>query len=255
MDHIREHRSILAAAEKRLLVGIARRLPASVNSDHLSALALAAMLGAGAAFALIGTASWAAPTVVLCLLVNWFGDSLDGTVARVRDQQRPRYGYYVDHVIDLAGTAALIGGMAVSGVMTPALGFALLAAYYLASAESFLGTHARGLFRMSFAGFGPTELRIVLGAGALRVAAGPVVVLAGHSVYLLDAGAAVAIAGLGIAFAAAAVRNGIALYRSEPLPPRGRRPSIRSTPLPAPPVSVGATVARSVEPEAVAPCL
>src|SRR5262245_18813475 len=124
--HIREHRSLLADAEKRLLVRIARRLPPAVNSDHLSALALAAMLAAGFAFANIAARPSSALLFILALAINWFGDSLDGTVARVRGHQRPRYGYYVDHVIDLAGTAALVLGMAASGLMTPAIALGVL---------------------------------------------------------------------------------------------------------------------------------
>ena len=109
--HVRLHKSVLAASEKRLLIWIAERLPRWINSDHLSALGLASMAGAGLSFWLTRTDPVAgAGLVVLCLLLNWFGDSLDGTVARVRNQQRPRYGYYVDHVLDLAGTAFCLPG-------------------------------------------------------------------------------------------------------------------------------------------------
>ena len=112
-SHVRLNTSVLASIEKRTLIWIAGRLPRWINSDHLSALGLAAMAGAGASFVLAGTDPVAgALLVVLCLLLNWFGDSLDGTVARVRNQQRPRYGYYVDHVIDLTGTALLFAGLA-----------------------------------------------------------------------------------------------------------------------------------------------
>src|SRR5689334_13497277 len=173
MEHQREHRSMLAGAERRLLIAIAQRLPRRINSDHLTLLGLFSMPLAGLAFAFIPTTAWAAAAFVVALAANWFGDSLDGTVARVRDQQRPRYGYYVDHVIDLAGTAALVGGMAASGAMTPAVAFALLAAYCLVSAESYLATHAVGVFRLSFAGIGPSELRIILAIGAVRVAMNP----------------------------------------------------------------------------------
>ena len=101
------------------------------------------------------------------LAVNWFGDSLDGTVARVRGHQRPRYGYYLDHAVDLVNATALFTGMAFSGLMDPRLGLALLLGYVLLCAESFLATHAVGVFRISFSGIGPTELRILLSIGAL----------------------------------------------------------------------------------------
>jgi archaetidylinositol phosphate synthase len=213
MAHIRDNSSVLAAAEKRLLVRIARKLPTSITSDHLSALALFSMLGAGVVFAFISLSPWFAASFIVLLTANWFGDSLDGTVARVRDRQRPRYGFYVDHVIDLAGTAAVLGGMALSGTMTPALGFALLAVYFMVAAESFLATHAVGVFRMSFAGFGPTELRILLAAGALKVSFAPTVELLGRHFLLLDVGGVVASVGLGAAFVVSAIRNGVTLYR------------------------------------------
>jgi archaetidylinositol phosphate synthase len=218
MAHIRDNRSVLAAAEKRLLVWIARNLPPSVNSDRLSALALVSMLGAGAAFAFISLSPWFAAVFIVLLVLNWFGDSLDGTVARVRDRQRPRYGFYVDHVIDLTGAAAVMSGMALSGAMTPAIGFALLAVYFIVAAETFLATHSVGVFRMSFAGFGPTELRVVLAAGAMKVASSPTVELMGREFQRLDVGGVVAIVGLAVTFVVSAIRNGAALYRAEPLP-------------------------------------
>lgn len=215
--HIREHGSVLAAAEKRLLVYLAHRLPRAIHSDHLSALGLGSMAVAAASFAALGWTRWAAVGVVAALIANWFGDSLDGTVARVRGQQRPRFGFYVDHVIDLAGTAMLLAGIAMSGLMQPLFAAVLLCAYLLVSAESYLATHSAGVFRMSFIGFGPTELRLVLIAGVLSVLDSPFISggpLAG--LRLFDVGAAVATGGLAIAFLAAAFRNTAALYAAEP---------------------------------------
>ncbi|HEY7292134.1 MAG TPA: CDP-alcohol phosphatidyltransferase family protein [Vicinamibacterales bacterium] len=220
MVHTRANHSISAGFEKRLLVAIAAKLPASVSSDHLTTLALAAMVGAGVAFAFISRSPWFAVLVAAMMAVNWFGDSLDGTLARVRNQQRPRYGYYIDHVIDLGGTAALVGGMAASEVMTPAIAFVMLAAYLLVAAESFLGTHALGVFRMSFAGVGPTELRILLAIGAFKVAASPRVSLAGADLFLLDVAGVIAAIGLIAAFLVSAIRNGAALSAAEPRPAR-----------------------------------
>src|SRR5260370_10768653 len=147
--HIREHGSVLAAAEKRALIWIAERLPSRVNSDHLSALSLLSMLGAGLSFAALRLTPLFAGAVVACLAANWFGDSLDGTIARVRAQQRPRYGFYVDHVIDLAGAVAVLIGMGASGLMEPAIALALLASFLLVSAEAYLATHTVGVFPLS----------------------------------------------------------------------------------------------------------
>src|SRR4051812_7474894 len=105
-DHVREHHSVLAAAEKRLLLAIAHRLPGAVTSDHLTLLALASMGLAGVAYALgRGNPLWLW-VVISALALNWFGDSLDGTVARVRRVERPRYGFYIDHVVDIVGITA-----------------------------------------------------------------------------------------------------------------------------------------------------
>jgi archaetidylinositol phosphate synthase len=219
--HQREQRSILAGLERRALIWIAVRLPNGISSDHLTLLGLGAMIAAGAAFAAVRVTPWASAAIVAALAVNWFGDSLDGTVARVRDQQRPRYGFYVDHVIDLAGTACLIGGMACSGRMSPLVALSLLAAYLLVTAESFLATHAAGVFRISFAGIGPTELRIVLAVGAAAMVVHPVVTVGPlPPMWLFDVGGVIAIAGLAVAFVASALRNTRSLYRAEPLRPR-----------------------------------
>src|SRR6478609_2184748 len=119
MDHVREHHSLLAAAERRLLIRIARQLPTFINSDHLSALALASMLAAGVSFAFITRVAWAPAAFITFLALNWFGDSLDGTLARVRNQQRPQYGFYVDHILDALGMSFLMAGMALSGYLSP----------------------------------------------------------------------------------------------------------------------------------------
>jgi archaetidylinositol phosphate synthase len=209
---------LLATHEKRVLVWLASKLPARVSSDHLSGLGLAAMLAAGLSFAALRLTPWAAIGVILALGVNWFGDSLDGTVARVRDQQRPRYGFYVDHVIDLAGTTCLIAGLACSGLMSPLSAALVLAAYLLVSAEIFLATHAMGVFRMSFLGFGATELRIALAVGTVVAADEPAISVMGLGVVrLFDVGGAVAAAVLVSAFTISAVRHTRALYEAEPV--------------------------------------
>ena len=152
------------------------------------------------------------------LIVNWFGDSLDGTLARVRNRQRPRYGYYVDHVLDAVGFASIFGGLILGGHMSPVLGLAFIAAYYLAVVEISLATHARGTFRLSAFGVGPTELRILLAVGTLQLMRSDVVQMFGHRWLLFDVGGAVGIAGFLLTFVYAAVANGVALYKEERLP-------------------------------------
>ena len=219
--HSRENKSLLAGPEKRALIWLARRLPLRINSDHLSVLGLAAMLSAGLSFATFGLTRWAVVGVIVSLAVNWFGDSLDGTVARVRGHERPRYGYYVDHVIDLAGAIFLMAGLAWSGLMSPMIAALALAAYLLVSAETYLATHARGVFKMSFLGCGPTELRLLLAIGAVRAAYEPWVSLGDvGSIRLFDLSAAIAAAGLALVFTVSAIRNTQALYVAEPLATR-----------------------------------
>ncbi len=220
-SHVREHRSVLAAAEKRLLVWIAHRLPLGVNADHLTILGVVGTAGAGLAFAAARSTPWVLLAVPIFLAINWFGDSLDGTVARVRNQQRPRYGFYVDHVVDLVNATCLFGGLAASGLMQPVLGMGLLVTYVLLCAESFLAAHAVGVFRLSFSGIGPTELRILLAIGALVAIARPMVRPFGWGPFaLFDISALVAIAGMFAAFLISAFGNGRQLYREEPLTAR-----------------------------------
>jgi phosphatidylglycerophosphate synthase len=215
--HTRLHGSLLAAAEKRALVWMAQRMPTRVNSDHLSALGLASMAGVGLSFWLAGTRpAVGVPLVVVCLALNWFGDSMDGTLARVRNRQRPRYGFYVDHVIDIAGTAMMLAGLALSGHMDPLIAAVTLAAWLLVSGESFLATWARSQFRMSFFWFGPTELRILIAIGAVMLLGGGMVRPFGLGPYrLFDVSGVAAAAGLVVVFVVNAVRNTIALYREE----------------------------------------
>jgi archaetidylinositol phosphate synthase len=213
----RIHTSILAAAEKRLLIRIAGRLPGWINSDHLTTLAGLAMFVAGVCY-WIGPGSTAAMwTAIAMLTLNWFGDSLDGTVARVRHHERPRYGFYVDHVLDVIGILFLLAGFALGGFMSPLIAAGFLIAYYLLMVEIALATHAVGTFRISFWSFGPTELRILLAIGTLQLLRSPYVTVFGERLLLFDIGGIVAIVGLLATFIASAVKNGHLLYRQEPL--------------------------------------
>jgi len=216
-SHTRIHRTLLSHVEKRALIWMAIRLPPWVNSDHLTALGFASMAGVGASFWLARAAPRAGlPLAALCLALNWLGDSLDGTVARVRNRQRPRYGFYIDHVVDIAGTTLMLAGIAGSGYMDPRLAMASLAAWLLVAGESFLATNARSVFRLSLLWVGPTELRIGIAVAAVSLLAGGEVSLPGLGVCrLFDVIGVIASAGLAVAFVANVVRNAVALYREE----------------------------------------
>jgi phosphatidylglycerophosphate synthase len=215
---VRVHTSLLATIEKRCLVWIAHRLPASINSDHLTVLAAVAMLGAGVCYWIAPAAPVALWGVVLMLVVNWFGDSLDGTLARVRHHERPRYGFYVDHVLDAVGILFVIGGLMLGGFMSVTVAAAFLVPYYLLTNEIALATHTVGTFRISYWKFGPTELRILLAAGTIQLLRSPAVSLFGVRVLLFDIGGAIAAAGLLATFVISAIQNTRTLYRAEPLP-------------------------------------
>jgi archaetidylinositol phosphate synthase len=217
--HIRENGGLLAAAEKRALHYMADRMPKWVTSDQLTLLGLLAMIAAGASYWVARWDRRALFLVVLSLAVNWFGDSLDGTLARVRNQQRPRYGFYVDHVVDLIGTLFLLGGLALSGFMTPLVAVGMLAAFMMVEAEVYLATHVRGVFKMAFMKCGPTELRVILAIGTLYLLHDPTVGLGRAGRYLLfDVGGMVAIIGMVSAMVIASIRNTRALYKAEPIP-------------------------------------
>ena len=212
----RVHTSLLAAVEKRCLIWMAERMPAAVNSDHLTLLAGVSTLAAGLCYwngspaALLAAIGW--------LALNWFGDSLDGTLARVRHHERPRYGFYVDHVLDVLCILFIFAGLVLGGHMSVVIGGGFLLAYYLLMIEIALATHAVGTFRISFWKFGPTELRILLALGTLRLIASDYVNLWGGRYLLFDVGGGVAIAGLVATFIISAAANTRTLYKIEPLP-------------------------------------
>jgi phosphatidylglycerophosphate synthase len=215
-EHKRDHRSILAAAEKRLLMYMAQRIPPAIHSDHLTSLALGAMALAGAAFAAARWDRRALWIVIVALALNWFGDSLDGTLARVRRAERPRYGFYVDHVLDIVGATLLFAGLACSSFMSPAVALVSLIAYLLVAGEVFLATAVNGVFRMSFGGFGPTELRILLAVGVMALFRDPHIAFGPVAVRLFDLGGVIATVGLGVVFASSVLRNTTALAVAEP---------------------------------------
>lgn len=220
-DATRVLTSVLAPAERRTLIFLANRIPARINSDHLTVLALVAMLGAGLSFWLASFTPVGLLLVVVFLALNWFGDSLDGTLARVRQHQRPRYGYYVDHVLDAFGALFLFAGLALSGYMSPFIAFGLLLAYFMMSIEVYLAAHALGEFKITYFQLGPTELRILLAVGSLWLLVRPNVTILSETYRLFDVGGAIGMAGLAITLLVTVASHTRALYRAEPIPGRG----------------------------------
>ena len=218
-DMHRVQESWVAAAEKRALMWLATRIPEAIGPDHLTALGLMAQIGAGVCYALAARNRWALLGVIACLALNWLGDSLDGTLARVRQRLRPRYGFYVDHMVDSFGALALMGGLALSGYMHPAIAIGLLIAFLMLSIQSYLATHALGEFRLSFWRFGPTELRILLAIGNLALFWKPMVHFLGGTYRLFDVGGAIGLAGMALMVVFFTLQNTIRLYREERIAP------------------------------------
>jgi len=214
----RRQASFLASTEKSILISLARRTPSWINSDHLTIMGFLAQIAAGAAYAWSRWNRYGLLLVIAALALNWLGDSLDGTLARYRQQQRPRYGFYVDHMVDSFGALALMGGLAFSGYMHRYIAAALLIAFLLLSIQSYLATYTLGEFQLSFWKFGPTELRLLLSIGNMALfLRGPFAHLAGQAFRLFDIGGLIGAVGMAIMLIAVTVRNTHRLYIEEPI--------------------------------------
>ena len=159
MNRIQEN--IVARQERRFLNWACARMPYSVTSDHLTALSVF-----GAILVLGGyVASRIDPRFLLVSAlgfgVNWFGDSLDGSLARYRKVTRPKYGYFLDHSVDALCTILMIGGMGLSHYVRMDVALFAVAGYLALCIHVFLKNHVTGTFQLTFASLGPTELRIV----------------------------------------------------------------------------------------------
>lgn len=214
-DANRIQESITSGLERKALVWLAVRMPSRINSDHLTLLGFAAMFLAGASYIV---ARWNPVGLLLatfCLGLNWLGDSLDGTLARVRNQQRPRYGFYVDHMIDSFGSIFLMGGLGFSAYIDWRIAMAMLVAFLLLSIETYLASYTLGMFRLSFAKLGPTEIRILLALGNVALWLRPNAKIPGMSWRLFDFGGVVAVFAMTVMVIVAAVWHTRTLYHEE----------------------------------------
>jgi phosphatidylglycerophosphate synthase len=214
----RINESLTASLEKRALHWMAERAPQWLTSDQLTVLGLSAQIGAGMFYALSRYNRYALLLVIACLMLNWLGDSMDGTLARVRRQQRPRYGFYVDHMVDIFGAVALMCGLGYSGFLHWRTAVAMLIAFLLLSGESYLATYTLSRFQLSQGIFGPTEIRILLIAGNLALLRSPYATLFGHRMLLFDVGGSIAAVCMFAMAVAVTIRHTAQLYQQEPLP-------------------------------------
>jgi archaetidylinositol phosphate synthase len=213
----RMNEALTARVEKCALHWMAERAPMWVSSDQLTVLGLSAQIGAGVCFALSRYDGRFLLAVIVCLALNWLGDSLDGTLARVRRQERPRYGFYVDHIVDVLGAVALMCGLGFSGLLHWATAMAMLIAFLVLSSESYLATYTLKCFELSQGIFGPTEIRILLAMGCLAAMRSPYATLFGHRMLLFDLGGTIATLGMAGMALMVTVRHTAQLYRQEPI--------------------------------------
>jgi phosphatidylglycerophosphate synthase len=214
---VRVNRSLTSAHEKRVLEWMSLHAPRWLTSDQLTALGLTAQIGAGAAYVFARETRYALLLVNLCIVLNWLGDSMDGTLARVRNQQRPRFGFYVDHIVDMLGATALMCGLGLSGLVHWPIAVAMLIGFLLLSGESYLATYTLSRFELSQGIFGPTEIRILLVIGNFALMRSPYAHVFGYKWLLFDVGGIISAACmLGMVILTAA-RHTAQLYREEPL--------------------------------------
>jgi archaetidylinositol phosphate synthase len=216
-DAVRLQESFTAPCERKALAWLAARLPLWVHSDHLTLLGFIAMFLAGASYALARWNRVGLILATLCIALNWFGDSLDGTLARLRKRQRPRYGFYVDHVIDTFGGLFLMGGLALSGYADWRISLGMFIAFLMLSIEVYLAAYAFGTFQLSFGKLGPTEIRILLALGNVILWFRPAVRVFGSPFRLFDVGGTIAIIGMLFMLVVATIRHTVTLYREETL--------------------------------------
>lgn len=217
-DAPRKKTFLLAAPEARVLTWIAQRLPARVLPDHLTVLGVLAALGVAITYVLANEANgWLLAGAGL-LVVQWLGDSLDGTLARTRRIERPRYGYYLDHLVDAVSTALIGIGLGLSPHLLLSSGLLIVVVYLVLSINTYLETNVFGVFELGYGRLGPTEARLALiGLNvAMALGAGMSFTLLGVGVTVLDvvtwAIAAGMLAGLGVR----AARNLRTLAAAEP---------------------------------------
>ena len=214
----REPNFLLARHEKRVLTAIARRLPRWILPDDLTALGVVSAIGICVSYVATNADHrwlWVASAL---LVVHWLGDSLDGTLARVRGIERPRYGYYLDHLVDAISTACIGIGLGLSPFMLLATGALIVVAYLMLSINVYLESYALGRFSIGYGRIGPTEVRIVLIAlnVALALGAGLDFHLAGLGLTVFDVGGLAVAAVMCVLLAGRAVSNLRRLGRDEP---------------------------------------
>jgi len=213
----RVQEAITARLERKVLLWLAAKTPESISVDHLTALGFGAQILASVFYALSRWNKYYLLFATFFIAINWLGDSLDGTLARYRNRLRPRYGFYVDHMADTFGAVFLMSGLALSGFLHWQVAAGMLVAFLVLSTESYLTTYTLGKFRMSYALFGPTEIRILLMIGNIALIFRPHAHLMGREFLLFDVGGVIAIAGMAGMVIVSTISHTARLYQEERL--------------------------------------
>lgn len=161
-DAVRIQTSVLNAAEKKVLVWLAQRQPRWMTSDILTYIGTFGAIVIAAGYVL---SAWNPAFLWISsmgFVINWYGDSLDGTLARVRNLQRPVYGYYLDHTIDAINEVIIFVGVGLSGLIHLEIALLALVMYLLMTINVSINAHLKKEFRLTYAKMGPTEFRIIM---------------------------------------------------------------------------------------------
>lgn len=230
-EHERHYRFTLARFERWALPRLAKALPHRVVPDHLTVLGLLAATGVGVSYYLTNWSSawlWGATA---CLVVQWYGDSLDGTLARVRKIERPRYGFYLDHLTDAYSTFIIGLGLGLSPYMLLSIALAIVIVYLVMSINVYLETHVYGEFSFGYGMMGPTEIRLVMIAvNTAALLVGPMrFEVLGEPVSAFDVVGLLVFLGLFVLLTVRAAGNLRRLAALEP-PPREGRPEAEHGP-------------------------
>ena len=158
----RIQKSVLNAAEKKLLVWLAGKQPKWVTSDFMTFLGMLGSVFIFAGFVLSNLGMQWLWLAIAGLFLNWYGDSLDGTLARVRNAQRPVYGYYLDHTMDIFNELLMFIGVGLSPLVHLNIALMALVFYLVLTVVQNINAHLRHEFNLTYAKMGPTELRLLI---------------------------------------------------------------------------------------------
>jgi archaetidylinositol phosphate synthase len=229
----RVNNSVLGAWERPALAWMAARLPASVVPDHLTALGVLGALLTTAGYVM---SCWSLSWLLLAcvgLFINWLGDSLDGSLARLRRIERPRYGFFIDHTSDLFCQTITFISLGVSPLAHFSVACLGLVAFLIAFVYTLITAQACGTMRITYLYFGPTEIRALLLAGNILILVVGVVDLRHWLPFFVDIGEVsihdafiilLSVAGVSV-IGLLAVRDARALTIQDP--PRGNRAAPR----------------------------